>query len=429
MKFKFLFIFTLVASMVSSVYAEPIAEVVNMEALSDSVGNAEEVAEILEANEEQMHNSQEAQTHWNLSRKGYSFTFGGFINLRASYDFNGSLDCVDFLPSLMEPSREDQLANRTFLDASTSRLFFNALIDTKKLGTMNIFIEGDFRGGAYGSYTPRIRLAYLKFMGITAGRDHTTFSDLSSMPYCVDFAGPNSCPFNFVTMLRYEHFFMNDKLKLAIALEDPYVSAQYGDNYQEVPQLTPDIPFYAQYFWGENLDSHVRAAGVFKAMTSKSIITNETENILGWGAQLSGNMKVAPFASLMYSAVYGHGISNYIVDFIGMGLDFAPNPNDNTMVSATTMWGYQIATQINASDDLWFSAGFSQTDIKPIPLISTLGNSDKDYKGGTYIFGNVFYNLTPRLQIACEYVYGSRKNMDLSTVSANRALAMIQYNF
>lgn len=425
MKFKLIVTVTLAFFLINNIYAEPKVE--NTTELTDSIGDKHKkrLENILEQNSEEMHISQEPLMHWDLSHKGYSFTFGGFVNLRSSYDFNGSIDCADFLPSLIPSSTEDQLKNRTFMDASTSRLYFNALIDGNSLGLINIFLESDFRGGSYGSYTPRIRLAYMTFLGFTAGRAHTTFSDLSSMPYSVDFAGPNSCAFGFVTLLRYEHKFIKDKLKLAIALESPTVSATYGTNYEETAQLTPDIPVYAQYNWGENHQNHIRTAGIFKTISTKKYSTDDIDNILGWGTQLSGNIGITPFMKLMFSGTYGHGISNYIVDLIGSGLDFVPNPNDDTEISTTPMYGYQISTQININSNLWLSTGYSYVNVEPV-----YNNYDtQDYKSGTYIFGNIFYNINPRLQIAGEYIYGNRKNIDLSTNDANRIVAMLQFNF
>ncbi|MFI3239671.1 MAG: DcaP family trimeric outer membrane transporter [Bacteroidales bacterium] len=426
MKFKFLAI--IVALLISSQnsFAEP--KVTNLSELTDSIGldHEEELTSILEANVEEMHSSQEPLMHWNLSQKGYSFTFGGFINLRSSYDFNGSIDCADFIPSMIPSSTEEQIMKRTFMDASTSRLYFNALIETKQLGLINLFIESDFRGGSYGSYTPRIRLAYMTFLGVTAGRAHTTFSDLSSMPYSVDFAGPNSCAFGFVTMLRYEHKFMEDRLKLAVALESPSVSATYNNNFNEVPQLTPDIPAYAQYNWGADNLNHIRVSGVYKAMSVKNKVTNDTDILSGWGTQLSGNIGLTPFMRVMFSGTYGEGISNYIVDLIGLGLDFMPNPDNPSEISLTPMYGYQLSTQININPKLWLSAGYSYVNNQP--AYDDLDHLD-NYKSGTYIFGNCFYSITSRLQIAGEYIYGSRKSQDLSTNSANRVVAMLQFTF
>ena len=51
------------------------------------------------------------------------------------------------------------------------------------------------------------------------------------------------------------------------------------------------------------------------------------------------------------------------------------------------------------------------------------------YHQGRYIFGNVFYGLSPRCTLAAEYLYGSRKNMDDLKGHANRVSLQLMYHF
>lgn len=67
-----------------------------------------------------------------------------------------------------------------------------AITNTRALGRVVVFMDADFRGGAEGSYTPRLRSAYVSFLGFTLGRDVTTFCDLSAAPTTIDFQGPNA---------------------------------------------------------------------------------------------------------------------------------------------------------------------------------------------------------------------------------------------
>ena len=55
--------------------------------------------------------------------------------------------------------------------------------------------------------------------------------------------------------------------------------------------------------------------------------------------------------------------------------------------------------------------------------------SDSQYSRGQYAFANAFYNLTPNLTLAVEYLYGLRKDMNDSHNSANRLNIMAQYHF
>ena len=53
-----------------------------------------------------------------------------------------------------------------------------------------------------------------------------------------------------------------------------------------------------------------------------------------------------------------------------------------------------------------------------------------EYKRGTYIFGNIFYNLYAQLASSRQSIcMRSRRNMDDAHNTANRLNIMIQYNF
>ena len=129
---------------------------------------------------------------------------GGFVALRAGYDFDGIVDNIDFVPYDIPVPGNYNSKQKLMMDASTSRLFMKAITNTRALGRVVIYMDADFRGGAEGSYTPRLRSAYVSFKGLTLGRDVTTFCDLSAAPTTIDFQGPNAYNFNFATLIRYE---------------------------------------------------------------------------------------------------------------------------------------------------------------------------------------------------------------------------------
>lgn len=356
----------------------------------------------------------------------YSFAIGGFVNLRTSYDFNGIVDDLDFVTYDIPIPGNYATKQKLTMDASTSRLFFSGVANTRALGKVDIFIDMDFRGGSSGSYTPRARRAYMSFLGLTMGRDVTTFCDTKAAPITVDFQGPNAYNFNYATLLRYSHTCANDRLTAAIALEYPKVWGTYGDSFAEIPQRVPDVPLYLQYSFGQNRDHHLRASGVIRNMYVQNISTNNNESVFGWGTQLSGNISIVRWFKIMFNGIYGEGITQYIQDLTGSGLDFTPKPNASSSIQATPMYAWQAATQINFTERVWTSMGYSTVHID-----SKNGGyySDDEYKYGQYVFGNLFYKATPRMQLACEYLWGSRNNAGGDDNFANRASVMVQYNF
>jgi hypothetical protein len=284
----------------------------------------------------------------------------------------------------------------------------------------------DFRGGEEFSYTPHLRSAYISMLGFTAGRDVTTFCDLEAVPDMIDHEGPNAYNFRYATMLRYELDFLRDHFTFGVAAEMPKVSGTYGENFIALAQRVPDIPVYLQYAWGENRQSHFRASAVFRNMYMHNARTNENTSLFGWGVQASAHVEIGDWVTLYGNGIYGKGITPYIQDIAGSGLDFTPNPQNAEQIQTMPMWAWQVAAQVYIiPSKMWASGGYSTVRVSQ----ENGFYAEDEYRRGNYIFGNVFYQLTSNCRLAAEYLHGSRTNMNKAMGEANRLSLMVQYNF
>ena len=222
----------------------------------------------------------------------FSLGIGGMVNLRTSYDLKGAVGNIDFVPYDIPMQKGYANQQRVMMDASTSRLFMKAIVNSPTLGRIHVYTDMDFRGGEEFTYIPRLRSAYVNLLGFTIGRDVTTFCDLAAAPTTIDFQGPNAYNFAFNEMIRYEHSFVRDHLKVGIAAEMPSVNATYGENFEPIYQRVPDGIAYVQYAWGANKSSHVRLSGVVRDMYLHNKTTGENTTEVGWGAQFSGHIEV-----------------------------------------------------------------------------------------------------------------------------------------
>lgn len=358
-------------------------------------------------------------------RNAFSFAIGGDIALRAAYSFDRTVNNIDMVPYDIPMNLTPADKQEMRLDATTSRIFLRGIANTEKLGQVHIFMDLDFRGGITGSYIPRIRSGYVSMLGLTIGRDVSTFCDLTAAPNTIDFQGPNAYNFRFATMIRYEYSFLQNHLKVGAAAEMPSVSGTYGETLMAIPQRVPDFPVYFQYSWGANRESHIRASAVFRDMYLYNKAQSTEDDLFGWGVQLSGNINITKYLQLFMNGVYGEGITNYINDLMGSGLDFTPRPDDATRVQTTPMFGWQVAAQVNILSNLAVSGGYSTVTV----CKKNGFYSDNMYKQGQYIFGNLFWHLTPRFSLAVEYLYGSRKNMNDLKAHSNRVNLLAKYSF
>lgn len=354
-----------------------------------------------------------------------AFAVGGNVNMRVGYDFKGIVNSRDFIPADIPIPGNYNSRQKLMMDASTSSIYFKAVANNSTLGRVVAMFEADFRGSNTG-YTPRVRLAYVSLYGFTLGRDVTTFCDLRAVPETIDHRGPNAYNFNFATMLRYELSVLQNHLTMGLALEMPVVSGTYGEHFRPISQRVPDVPMYVEYSWGRECRSHVRASAVLRNMYLHNATTGENTSLFGWGVQASGRLALCDMFTLYFNGIYGKGITPYIQDLTGSGLDFTPNPENLNQIQTMPMWAVQGSAQVNIIPEVfWFSGGYSVARVEQ----HNGYYAASEYRRGTYIFGNVFYKLTDNFTLAAEYLHGGRKNMDGLKGDANRLSIMVQYNF
>lgn len=356
----------------------------------------------------------------------FSFAVGGYVSLRTSYDFNSVVDNIDFVPYNIPSKSGFANRQRVMMDASTSRIFAKAIINGCPLGRIVIYGAMDFRGGSEGSYIPRLRSAYMQFMGFTIGRDVTTFCDLKAAPTTIDFEGPNAYNFNFTEMIRYEYSFLRNHMTVGIAAEVPKVNGTYGEHFAPIRQRVPDGIAYIQYAWGANKSSHLRVSGVIRDMYLHNVTAKENTTQVGWGVQLSGHISATRWVDIYMNGVYGKGITPYIQDLTGSPYDVAYNPENPMRIQTMPMWGWQAAAQVNILPGrFWIAGGYSEVGLEKHNGYL----ASNEYHRGQYVFGNAFLNVHKSFTLAVEYLYGSRKNMDGAKGSANRVSLLMQYNF
>ncbi|MBR3800943.1 MAG: porin, partial [Rikenellaceae bacterium] len=266
--------------------------------------------------------------------------------------------------------------------------------------------------------------AYVSLYGFTLGRDVTTFCDLNSSPQTIDFEGPNAYTLDYSTMIRYSHTF-GRSFSMGIAAEMPHVSATYGESFTPIHQRVPDFPMYVQFNWGRRANSHVRVTGLLRNMYYHNQTKGENQSEFGWGVQLSGNIAIGERWNTYINGVYGKGVSSYVSDLKGAGMDLVVGVDDPTKLRTVPMYGWMAAGKFNIMRGLSVSGGYSEVNVER----KTGFWSPSQYKKGQYIFGNIFCHFTPRFEMAIEYLYGTHKNMAGNKNSANRIQAMVKYNF
>ncbi|PKG58472.1 DcaP family trimeric outer membrane transporter [Shewanella sp. GutDb-MelDb] len=286
-------------------------------------------------------------------------TFGGYIKVDARY-VSGDVAYRDFWIGTGAPLEES---------ASQFRIFANETrFNTKYVhGDVMGFIEMDFLGGGgnqvvSNSANPRIRHAFIKYEGITAGQTWTTFMNTSAIPESADFAGATvGLAFIRQGQIRY------DIGNFQFSIENP--ESVGGDTTNDD---LPDV--VARYNlkgdWG---DISISALG-------RSLNTDLGNSETALGGSIAGRIKTFGKDDLRFQFHQGE-VGRYVG--IGVARDLVGEEVENTT-------SYLAAYRHYWTDTLRSTAlyGRVETDI---------GNAERSQWSV-----NLFQNLTPHLAIGFE---------------------------
>ncbi len=350
------------------------------------------------------------------------FTIGGYVKFRTAYDFTTVMPNLDFVPADIQMFKNYTNEQRALMDASTSRLFFEAVMRTRGGKPLTAYVETDFRGEGN---TLRLRQAYIKFCGFKFGQATSTFTDLGASFNTIDFEGPNAYSYSRNLIAQYTNEWENG-VSVGAAVEYPIVNATYNNYTSEVYQRVPDIPIYLQYAWGEGSQkSHLRLSAILRNMFYSDLTADSNIDKVGWGVQFSGSVAMGRVARLYGQFLYGEGMSPYIQDLQGLPYDMvADGGNMGKMLTLPAM-AFFAGVEFMLTPQMPLTVGYSQVNLynRDHYLAS------ENYHIGQYIVANCFYNLNRAWSVGVEYLYGTRHDFVEDFGRSQRAQVAVQFNF
>ncbi|WP_395850188.1 DcaP family trimeric outer membrane transporter [Cystobacter fuscus] len=260
-----------------------------------------------------------------------SMRFYGWAELNWIHDFQGDnsdIDYATFSPYVpLEGSPGGNRKNRDFIHARTSRVGLEAGMPTR-FGVLGVKIEGDFNNeprtgdtAQYGSprnvitqqltssYGFRLRHAYGQFGGLLIGQTWSTFMDVDNYPETVDFNGPVGATIIRQPQIRYSYVTQSLGTFTA-ALENSSSYVLDGDGTVMASSLSrlPDLVVR----WDKGFQWGALSA---RAVTQE-LRVNDGEEVdairRGWGAAVSGLVKVRGSDILTFGVTGGKGIGRYL---------------------------------------------------------------------------------------------------------------------
>lgn len=344
---------------------------------------------------------------------------GGAVRMRAYYDWDAVIPAAGFAPYLI-PSTPDPTQKRHFATTpSGTCLFFRVLGRIKTLGEYQLYIEADFTG--YQSRDFKLKKAYAIINNFTVGYAPSTFSDPSALPPMIDAQGPANKITPTSVLVRYMPV-IRDKWVLAVSAEtpDPSIGAD-GTATKKVSNWLPDFAAFAQYQWDRG--QHVRLSGIVRALSYRDVAAATNHNCIGWGLMLSSVAHPADRLTTYAIGTYGRGYASLGGDLLG-NYDLVADPARPGYLYAPASVSYCLGLQYNFRPYLFSTVSMSQ--MRYLPGHQT---SPDEYKYGWVACANLFWNMTPRIQVGAEYNIGRRGNFDRTHRYAQRAELMCMFSF
>ncbi len=345
---------------------------------------------------------------------------GGVVRMRGYYDWGGAVPSPAFAPYLI-PLRADPANKRQLgtTPAGTS-LFFRVLGQNKTLGEYQLYIEANFNG--YQARDFYLKKAYAMINDFTIGYASSTFSDMAAVPPTVDAQGPNNKVGVTSVLVRYMPV-VKEKWRFAVSVETPSDALDVdGVHTQKVTNWMPDWAAFAQYEWAKG--QHVRLSGVVRTLSYRDLLAERNHNEVGWGAMVSSVAHPHPRVTTYASFTCGKGYESAGGDLQIGKYDLISDPDVAGRMYAPSAFGWNVGVQYNFRPDLFATVQMSQTRFLPSKAVSS-----DEYKYGLYWVANVFWNITPRIQLGAELDLGKRQNFSGEHRYARRLGMMCQFSF
>lgn len=346
--------------------------------------------------------------------------FGGQFLGEAAFDFGDNMSSpILFTPSALTPSTPGNRSNLGFgWQSSSVYMNFVALPGTDN--QVGLFFKGNFMGNnnSFNCYH-----FYARYRGLTAGYTTGVFTDGAAEPMTIDFEGPNAYPYLTLFNVSWTQKF-TDHLSGAIGIDAPTASITAGGTTGVVNQRIPAIPLYLQYAYNDGA-AHVRLSGLIRPLQYRNLDARKNETLTGLGIQLSGMTPIAGPLSFNYNAVYGRGISNYLQDDNGLGVDAVNLDRSGKMGMVKSLGltgGLSCALSSRVSTNLTYS---HLTNFLP----DNAADQPSQYRYGDYVAANVIFNINRFVSAGIEYDYGHRKSFDGASLHANRLQCQLAVTF
>lgn len=340
---------------------------------------------------------------------------GGYAKVDAIYDFRNSGDPDQFITAEIPVDSPRANVSTFNMQSKQTRFSFEARRPTVEGGNLRFYLENDFFGDSGGGYQFRLRQAHGQLDNTYAGFGYSAFMDADSLPDTLDFEGPGSAPYLLQTSIRHAFPFGNSN-SLTVSLEKPQTELNNSVDADAASNL-PDLVVVGrtEHDWG-----HLQLAALWRRLGYVS--DTQRSRTSAAGLSVSGSASIGNRDLLLFGVVGGKGISRYIADISGSGLDATVDSNGelHALTSYGSFFGYT-----HYWDALWRSnLVYGYLRLKDEPGLPADAFDESQY--GAL---NLIWSPAPTWTMGLELLHGRLVQQGGLAGESTRLQASIQYSF
>jgi hypothetical protein len=359
----------------------------------------------------------------------------GFIMMDAGYNFNQiHPDWFDVVRPTKLPAYKNQYGadGNFFFSVRQTRLGFKNYFQTP-MGELKTHFEFEMFGTGVdaGQTTIRLRHAYAELGKIGVGQYWSPFMDIDVFPNTVEYWGPTGMAFFRNVQVRWMP--IQGDTRLTFALERPGASADQGvyAGRVELADVKPrfQYPDLSAEYRHAGKFGYVELAGIVRSIKWEDQGNDQYDlsgDALGWGLNLSTNLKLGKKGTFRGSFLYGEGVENYMNDApVDVGIQKQPG-NAISPVKGVALPVMGIVAFIDQNWNEKFSTAIGYSSIN-------IDNSDAQtndaFHHGNYAVANLMYYPVKNAMMGIELQYGDRKNFEATASTFSPSITKVQFSF
>src|SRR5215469_16286189 len=345
---------------------------------------------------------------------------GGYFKTDFIYDLKPAGNTDSFIPSSI-PIPTAVGVNNATVSVRPTRMNLDFRVPTAQFGDIRFYVEGDLFGT--NATTPRLRHAYAQVRNFLVGQTFSNFMDPDAFPDTLDFQGPNGMVSIRNPQLRYG-FALTSSTTLYVAIEKPSTDVIFKTD-QFSAQTNSPVRDGTIRLRQEFERGHFQVAGILRDI-GVTLPDGRSDSAFGWGVNTSLGVKTCGKDNVIFAVAAGHGISRYLQDTSGLGIDAEPAPSTvgNPHLEATPAVGVEAAYQHYWNKKVRSSAFYSYAGVDNTSLAAA-----STYNHGTYSGANLIWNPYGSLNVGAEFLYGWIVEQSGLKANAPRIQFSAKYSF